>query len=165
MTPEWGGKCQTRRGGAQNPLFGRGTLCGFSPLFFPPPPIGKASSKDSCAESQVHQAIPFAITSEFCRKRPFARNFRNENEIFAIQFAKPFAFASEFLRNATFAAFCLRFGAENSLANCRGASEFAFAALSLRPRCTQPLGAPEVPALFLRLQAIAAPYRSFGLHV
>ena len=48
----------------------------------------------------MHHAIAFAIASEFCRKRPFARNFRSENEIFAISFARPFAFASKFLRNA-----------------------------------------------------------------
>ena len=28
----------------------------------------------------VHHAIAFAIASEFCRKHPFARNFRSENE-------------------------------------------------------------------------------------
>ena len=75
----------------------------------------------------MHQAIAFAIASEFCRKRPFARNFRNENKISAISFAKPFAFASEFLRNAYFAAFSLGLDGHNSLANFRGASEFAFA--------------------------------------
>ena len=45
----------------------------------------------------VHQAIAFAIASEFCRKLPSARNFRSDDDIFAISFAKPFAFASEFL--------------------------------------------------------------------
>ena len=29
----------------------------------------------------MHQAIAFAIASEFCRKLPFARNFRNEDKI------------------------------------------------------------------------------------
>ena len=52
----------------------------------------------------MHHAIAFAFASEFCRKLPFARNFRSEDEIFAISFAKPFTFASEFLRNAKFAA-------------------------------------------------------------
>ena len=52
---------------------------------------------------------------------------RYENEIFEALIAKPFAIASKFLRNAQFATFCLRFGGYNSLANCRGASEFAFA--------------------------------------
>ena len=87
----------------------------------------------------VHQAIAFAIASEFCRKLAFARKFCSEDEIFAISFAISFAFASEFLRSAQFAAFRLRFGGKNSLANSRGASEFAFAfaAVSLRPRCTQ----------------------------
>ena len=47
----------------------------------------------------IFGAIAFAIASEFCRKRPFARNFRSENEISVISFAKPFAFASEFLSN------------------------------------------------------------------
>ena len=28
----------------------------------------------------VHQAVAFAIASEFCRKRPFARNFRSEDQ-------------------------------------------------------------------------------------
>ena len=67
----------------------------------------------------VHQAIAFAIASEFRRKLPFARHFRNEDAIFALSFAQPFASASEFefLRNAEFAAFSLRFGGKNSLAN------------------------------------------------
>ena len=43
------------------------------------------------------------------RKLPLARNFRSEDEIFAISLAKPFAFASEFLHNAKFAALSLRF--------------------------------------------------------
>ena len=30
--------------------------------------------------NSVHQAIAFAITSEFCRKRPFARDFHSENQ-------------------------------------------------------------------------------------
>ena len=66
-------------------------------------------------------------------------SFRSENENFAVPFAKPFTFASEFHRNAEFAAFCLGFGGSNLLANARGASEFAFAfaAVSLRPRCTR----------------------------
>ena len=104
-------------------------FCLFSLVFDPKPRVW------------VHQAIAFAIASEFCRKLPFARNFRSKDEIFAISFAKPFAFASEFLRNAQFAAFCLRFGGKNSLANFRGASEFAFAfaVVSLRPRCTRGL--------------------------
>ena len=34
----------------------------------------------------VHQTIAFAIASEFCRKHPFARNFRSEDEISAISF-------------------------------------------------------------------------------
>ena len=74
-----------------------------------------------------------------CRKLPFARNFPQRGRNFRISFAKPFAFASEFLRNADFAASSLRFVGSNSLANFRGASEFAFAfaAVSLRPRCTQ----------------------------
>ena len=99
-----------------------------------PPQFWKKRSR-----SWVHQAIAFAIASKFCRRLPFARDFRSEDDIFAISFAKPFAFASEFLRSAQFAAFCLRFGGQNSLANCRGASEFAFAfaAVSLRPQCTQ----------------------------
>ena len=59
---------------------------------------------------RVHHAIAFAIASEFCRKRPFARNFRSENEVSAISFAKPLTFASEFIRNAEFAVFSLRFG-------------------------------------------------------
>ena len=59
----------------------------------------------------MHHAIAFAIASEFCRKLPFARNFRSENENLPFSFAKPFAFASEFLRNAEFAAFGLGFGA------------------------------------------------------
>ena len=71
----------------------------------------------------MHQAIAFAIASEFCRKLAFARKFRSEDKIFAISFAKPFAFASEFLRNAQFAAFRLRFGGKNSLANSRGARQ------------------------------------------
>ena len=89
----------------------------------------------------MNQAVAFAIAREFCRKRPFARNYRNEDETFAISFTKPFAFAGEFLRNAWFAAFCLRFGGYKLLANFRGASEFAFAfaALSLRLRSTQKL--------------------------
>ena len=29
----------------------------------------------------MHQAVAFAIASEFCRKRPFARNFCSENDI------------------------------------------------------------------------------------
>ena len=72
-------------------------------------------------------------------KLPFARNFRSEDESFAISFAKPVAFASDVLRSAKFATFRLRFGGKNSLANSRGASEFAFAfaAVSLRLRCTQ----------------------------
>ena len=100
-----------------------------------------ANSPLQGAHNWVHQAIAFAIASEFCHSLPFARDFRSEDDIFAISFAKPFAFASEFLRSAQFAAFCLRFGGQNSLANCRGASEFAFAfafaAVSLRPQCTQ----------------------------
>ena len=28
----------------------------------------------------MHHAIAFAIASEFCRKHPFARNFRSKNE-------------------------------------------------------------------------------------
>ena len=87
----------------------------------------------------MHHAIAFAIASEFCRKRPFARIFRSENEFLTISFAKPFAIASELTRSAQFAAFLWRFGGQNSLANSWGASEFAFAfaAVSLRPRCTQ----------------------------
>ena len=50
---------------------------------------------------RVHHAIAFAIASEFCRKHPFARNFRSEDDIFAISFAKPFALsASELIRSA-----------------------------------------------------------------
>ena len=48
----------------------------------------------------VHPAIAFAIASEFCRKRPFARNFRIENDILVTSFAKPFAITSELIRNA-----------------------------------------------------------------
>ena len=89
----------------------------------------------------MHHAIAFAFASEFCRKLPFARNFRSEDEIFAISFADFHSHSRcEFLRNATFAAFFfeiwwLRFAGEIRL----GASEFAFAftAGSLRPRCTQ----------------------------
>ena len=58
----------------------------------------------------VHQAIAFGIATEICHKLPFARNFRSEDEIFALSFAKPFAFASDFLHNAQLAAVCLRFG-------------------------------------------------------
>ena len=82
----------------------------------------------------MHHAIAFAIASECCRKLPFARNFRSEDEIFAFHSQKH---SSEFLRDAEFAAFSVRFGGRNSLANSRGASEFAFAfafaAVSLRP--------------------------------
>ena len=53
----------------------------------------------------MHHALAFAIASEFRRKRPFARNFRSENEVSAISFAKPFAFASELIRSAEFARF------------------------------------------------------------
>ena len=45
--------------------------------------------------SWVHQAIAFAIASRFCHKCSFARNFRSENKMFAISFARPFAIASE----------------------------------------------------------------------
>ena len=71
--------------------------------------------------------------------RPFARNFRSESPNLAISFAKPFAIAGELIRSAKLAAFLLRFGGHNSLANSRGASEFAFAfaAVSLRPWCAQ----------------------------
>ena len=62
--------------------------------------------RDSQYKSQKKpQAMAFAIASEFRRKRPFARNFRNESETLAISFAKPFAIASKFLRSAYFAAF------------------------------------------------------------
>ena len=94
----------------------------------------------------MHQAIAVAIASEFCGKCPFARNFRGENELFASSesFAKPFAIASEVIRSAYFAAF---FSGIWSLANVQGASfAFVFAAVSLRPRCTQlqsPSTAPE----------------------
>ena len=63
----------------------------------------------------MHQAIAFAIASEFCRKLPFARTFCGQDEISAISFAKPFAFASELLRNAQFAIFGLRFGGKNKI--------------------------------------------------
>ena len=43
------------------------------------------------AKLEVQQAIALAIASQFCRKLPFARNFRREDEMFAISFAKPFA--------------------------------------------------------------------------
>ena len=78
----------------------------------------------------MHQAIAFAIASEVCHELPFAKNFRNDDEIFVI------SFANEFLRNAQFTAFSLRFGRENLLANFRAASEFefAFAAVSRRLR-------------------------------
>ena len=79
----------------------------------------------------MHQAIAFAIASEFCRKRQLARNFCSKNETFAISFAKPFAIASESVRSAQVATFSLRvrfIGGENSPANFRGCvSEFAFA--------------------------------------
>ena len=68
------------------------------------------------------------ILSQTSIRKEFPQRGRN---IFAISFAKPFAFASEFLRNAESAAFCLRFGGENSLANSRGAPEFAFAFAAL----------------------------------
>ena len=68
----------------------------------------------------MHHAIAFAIASESCRKRPFARNFRSENEFLTISFAKPFAIASELIRSAQFAAFLWRFGGQNSLANSWG---------------------------------------------
>ena len=89
----------------------------------------------------VHQAIPLAIATTLRCKRSFAKNFCSENEIFAISFAKQFAIASELIRSASFAALSLRFRGKNLLANFRFASEFAFAfaAVSLRPRCTQPL--------------------------
>ena len=35
----------------------------------------------------VHQAVAFAIASEFGRKPPFARNLHSEDDIFAISFA------------------------------------------------------------------------------
>ena len=85
----------------------------------------------------MHQAVAVPIASELCRKHPFARTFCSENGIVAISFAKPFAIASGLIRNAQFATFSLRFGGQNSLPTSRSASEFAFAAVSLRPRRTQ----------------------------
>ena len=69
----------------------------------------------------MHQAIAFAIACKFCRKLPFAKTFRNEEQTFAMSVAKSFALASEIFRNGqlNFAAFCLRFGGETSLANFR----------------------------------------------
>ena len=49
-----------------------------------------------------YAAITFAITSEVCRNRPFARNFCGENENIVISFAKPFAFTIELIRSALF---------------------------------------------------------------
>ena len=75
----------------------------------------------------VHQAMAFAIASEFWCKLPFARNFHSEDDnFFAISFTRPVAFASKFLCKVQFATFCVR-GGSNSLANYRGKSEFVFA--------------------------------------
>ena len=41
----------------------------------------------------MHQAVEFATASEFYRKRPSAGNFRSEDKIFAVSFAKPFAYS------------------------------------------------------------------------
>ena len=87
----------------------------------------------------MHQAIAFAIASEFCRKLPFVRNFRSEDEISAFHSQKhSHSLANSFATLNSQLFVCDLVGL-NSPANFQGASEFAFAfvAVSLRPRCTQ----------------------------
>ena len=66
----------------------------------------------------MHQAIAFAIASEFCRKRPFTRNFCSEDKMFAISFAKPIAWlanpSQRLIRNFLFEIWWLKFASEFS---------------------------------------------------
>ena len=47
-----------------------------------------------------HPLVSAPIASKYCRKRPFARNSRRENDIFAISFTMPFTIAGEVIRSA-----------------------------------------------------------------
>ena len=87
----------------------------------------------------VHHAIAFAIASEFCRKRPFARNFRSENENLQFHSQNHSHSLANSFATPNSQLFVWDLVPKNSLANFRGASEFAFpfAAVSLRPWCTQ----------------------------
>ena len=73
----------------------------------------------SCNADGVHQAVAFALASDFCCKRPFTRNFCR---FLAISFAKSLAVTSDCFGTAQFATFSVRFSGYNSLGASRGAS-------------------------------------------